>query len=296
MVDAYQRQGIAAKGGWTVKILVTGGHGQLGKELVKELSKEHEAYGFSKQDLDVTDIQQASAVLRRIRPDAVVHAAAYTKVDQAELDPDSAYSINAYGTRNMAVAAQQMGAKMVYISTDYVFDGSQSAPYRELDQTSPLNIYGKSKLAGEQMVQTFTEKFFIVRTSWLYGKHGHNFVSTMLQLSQTNDELQVVCDQVGTPTYTLDLSRFISGLIKSENYGIYHASNTGSCSWFEFAQAVFQIAAIPQKIVPVESKDFSQLAVRPAYSVLDHMAIRLHGFEDFRHWRDALQEFLTASS
>lgn len=275
-----------------MKILVTGGHGQLGKEIVEEFSKEHETYGFSKQDLDVTDINQVIAVLHRFKPDAVIHAAAYTKVDQAELEPVSAYSVNAYGTRNIAVATQQLGAKMVYISTDYVFDGSQSTPYREFDQTAPLNQYGKSKLAGEQMVQTFAEKLFIVRTSWLFGKHGPNFVRTMLQLSRTKEELKVVCDQVGTPTSTHDLSRFLKDLVKSEKYGIYHASNSGSCSWFEFAQAVFQTAAIPQKIIPVESKDFPQLAVRPAYSVLDHMAIRLHGFEDFRHWRDALREFL----
>lgn len=279
-----------------MKILVTGAHGQLGTDIMQILSSEHEIYGFARQELNITDQQTTFEIIQQIKPDAVIHAAAYTKVDQAESDPELSYSVNAYGTRNVVLASQKIAAKVIYISTDYVFAGTRSVPYCEFDQTSPVNVYGRSKLAGEEMVKTFSDKFFIVRTSWLYGRYGTNFVSTILQLSEQQEELRIVSDQVGSPTYTVDLVRFLRELLRTEQFGIYHATNTGSCSWFEFAKTILETVNRNRNIVPVRTEDFPRPAARPAFSVLDHMAIRQNSFNEFRHWRAALQDFLFTSS
>ena len=210
----------------------------------------------------------------------------------AESEPDQPFLVNAYGTRNVAVASEAVGVKLVYVSTDYVFDGTANTPYHEFSPTNPMSVYGKSKLAGEQFVRDLHSKFFIVRTSWVFGKHGNNFVKTMLKLAQERDELKVVDDQVGSPTYTVDLARCILDLIQTEKYGIYHVSNSGHCSWYEFAKAIFEEAGVEVKVNPCTTKDFPRPAPRPAYSVLDHMALRLNGFKEMPNWRDSLKGYL----
>jgi dTDP-4-dehydrorhamnose reductase len=278
-----------------MKVIVTGAKGQLGTDLVHLLAdRGYEVYGCGREELDITNFDQVKQVISEVRPDVVVHAAAYTKVDLAESEPDQAFLINAYGTRNVAVVSEAIGAKLVYISTDYVFDGTANVPYNEFAPTNPLSVYGKSKLAGEQFVRNLHSKFFIVRTSWVYGKHGNNFVKTMLKLVQERDELMVVDDQVGCPTYTVDLANCILELIQTEKYGVYHVSNSGHCSWYEFAKAIFEEAGIKIKVNPCTTKDFPRPAPRPSYSVFDHMSLRLNGFNDMKHWREALREFIRA--
>lgn len=275
------------------KILVTGAKGQLGTEMVKLLKEmKYEVYGYGRAELDITDFQQVKNVIDHIRPNIVIHAAAYTKVDAAESEPDQAFLVNAYGTRNVTVASEHIGAKLVYISTDYVFDGTANVPYNEFAFTNPINVYGKSKLAGEQFVRDLHSKFFIIRTSWVYGKHGNNFVKTMLKLAQEQKQLFVVDDQIGCPTYAVDLVSCIFQLIQTEKYGVYHISNSGHCSWYEFAKAIFEEASVNIVVNPCKTKDYPRPARRPPYSVLDHMALRLNGFKELRHWREALKEFI----
>jgi dTDP-4-dehydrorhamnose reductase len=276
-----------------MKVVVTGAKGQLGTDLVHLLAdKGYEVYGYGREELDITNFDQVKQVISEANPDVVIHAAAYTKVDLAESEPDKAFLINAYGTRNVAVSSEAVEAKLVYISTDYVFDGTANVPYNEFAPTNPINVYGKSKLVGEQFVRDLHSKFFIVRTSWVYGKNGNNFVNTMLKLAEERDELMVVHDQVGCPTYTIDLANCILELIQTEKYGIYHVSNSGYCSWYEFAKAIFEEARIEVKVNPCTTKDFPRPAPRPAYSVFEHMALKLNGFSEMREWREALKEFI----
>jgi dTDP-4-dehydrorhamnose reductase len=276
-----------------MKVVVTGAKGQLGTDLVHLLAdRGYEVYGYGREELDITNFDQVKQVISEVNPDVVIHAAAYTKVDLAESEPDQAFLINAYGTRNVVVASEAVGAKLVYVSTDYVFDGTANVPYNEFAPTNPLSVYGKSKLAGEQFVRDLHSKFFIVRTSWVYGKHGNNFVKTMLKLAQERDELMVVHDQIGCPTYTVDLANCILELIRTEKYGIYHVSNSGHCSWYEFAKAIFEEAGIEVKVKPCTTNDFPRPAPRPAYSVFEHMALRLNGFKEMPHWRESLKNFI----
>ena len=280
----------------TMKILVTGANGQLGRELVLlQAPRDTEIVGFGRDELDITDLGQCRSVIRAHQPDAIIHCAAYTKVDQAESEPDEAYRVNAYGTRNAALAAEEIGAKFIYISTDYVFDGRADKPYREYDRTDPRTVYGLSKLAGEQLVQSLSSRYFIVRTSWVYGKHGANFVKTMLKLAGERDRLRVVHDQIGSPTYTLDLARFLLELVKTDYFGVYHASNSGHCSWYEFAKAIFEERRLNVHVEPCTTEEFPRPAPRPAWSVLDHGAMRAHGFEPLRPWREALRHYLQNS-
>jgi dTDP-4-dehydrorhamnose reductase len=276
-----------------MKVVVTGAKGQLGTDLVDLLTdRGYEVYGYGRKELDITNFDQVYQVINNVTPDVVIHAAAYTKVDLAESEPDQAFLVNAYGTRNVSVASEAVGAKLVYVSTDYVFDGTANTPYNEFSPTNPMSVYGKSKLAGEQFVRDLHSKFFIVRTSWVYGKNGNNFVKTMVKLARERDELKVVNDQVGCPTYTVDLANCILELIQTEKYGIYHVSNSGHCSWYEFAKAIFEEAGIEVKVNPCTTKDFPRPAPRPAYSVLEHMALRLNGFKEMPNWRDSLKSYL----
>ncbi|MCM3338829.1 dTDP-4-dehydrorhamnose reductase [Paenibacillus sp. MER TA 81-3] len=276
-----------------MNILVTGANGQLGADVVHLFSeKGHHVVGLGRAQLDITDEIMCNNVIGEIQPDAVIHCAAYTAVDNAEADQDNAYLVNAIGTRNIAVAAERVKAKICYISTDYVFDGTSSSPYYEYDNTNPLTVYGKSKRAGEQLVQSLCSRWFIVRTSWVYGVSGNNFVKTMLKLGRERESLQVVNDQWGSPTYTCDLSLFLEELVATEKYGIYHASNTGICSWYEFAQAIFEEAKMPVKVEPCTTEQFPRPAPRPRYSVMEPMAIRTNGLTPIRHWREALQDYI----
>jgi len=276
-----------------LKILVTGASGQLGKELAQlPRQTDIEIIGLTREQLDITDLVVCRKVLDEYRPNAVIHCAAYTAVDQAEAEPDLAFSVNAAGTRNLAVAAEEIGAKFLYISTDYVFDGRGTTPYIEYDAPNPQTVYGKSKFAGEQLVQTLNSRYFIVRTAWIYGKHGNNFVETMLKLAGEKDELKVVRDQIGSPTYALDLAYFLIDLVRTDYYGTYHVSNTGSCSWYEFASAIFREAGITIKLEPCTTSEFPRPAPRPAYSVMDQWMLRSTGLQPLRSWEEALRHYL----
>ncbi|MET3548182.1 dTDP-4-dehydrorhamnose reductase [Paenibacillus favisporus] len=281
-----------------MRVLVTGASGQLGKDVVALFQqKGHEVMGCSRSELDITNLEQCQQIINEFQPDSIIHCAAYTAVDAAETDVDGAYRVNAVGTRNVAVAAEKAGAKMVYISTDYVFNGRSEVPYQEYDNTDPKSVYGKSKRAGEVLTQSLSSRYFIVRTSWVYGLHGNNFVKTMLRLGQEKPQLQVVHDQKGSPTYTADLARFLEELVQTEKYGVYHASNSGECTWFEFTQAIFEEARklgiqITAQVEPCTTEQFPRPAPRPANSVMDHLSIRTNGLTDIRPWREGLVDFL----
>jgi len=279
-----------------MKILITGGKGQLGKDLEKALlnTGRHEITSLGHTELNITKPDDIKRLISVTPPEVIIHCAAWTNVDQCELNKDNAYLVNALGSRNVAVMAAKVGAKLVYLSTDYVFNGEERQPYTEFDLADPINVYGKSKQAGEKYVSSLSNKYFIIRTSWLYGYYGQNFVKTMLNLAKEKSEVAVVNDQVGSPTYTKDLACFITELIETELYGIYHASNSGFCSWFDFAQAIFQKASLNRmKVKPISTPELNRPAPRPAYSVLDNYCIRLEGLPGLRSWEEAIQEFLS---
>lgn len=276
-----------------MKILITGANGQLGQDVVKLLGANHEVYGLGRDELDVTNEVQCLEVLFDLRPDVVIHSGAYTAVDLAETEIEKAYLINSAGTKNLVVASERIGAKFCYISTDYVFDGTATEPYREDDDTNPQSVYGKSKRAGELYVESLSSKHYIVRTSWVYGKYGANFVKTMLNLAKTRDSLKVVSDQFGSPTYTVDLALFLEKLIQTDFYGIYHASNSGVCSWYDFACAIFEESGVISiKVEPCTTEEFPRPAPRPRNSAMAHGSILAHGFADLRPWREGLRAFL----
>ncbi|OAS20513.1 dTDP-4-dehydrorhamnose reductase [Paenibacillus oryzisoli] len=275
-----------------MRIVVTGANGQLGQDIVRLLEAQHEVYGLAREQLDITNEGQCLEVIQRLKPEVVIHSAAYTAVDLAESNEEDAFRVNSDGTRNLAIAAEKIWAKFVYISTDYVFDGKATQSYIEGDTTNPQSVYGKSKRAGELHVQDISSKYFIVRTSWVYGMYGKNFVKTMLELSRTRDSIKVVSDQFGSPTYTVDLALFLEELIQTDRYGIYHASNTGFCSWYDFACAIFEERGITMKVEPCTTEEFPRPAPRPRYSAMEHKAIRANGFEDLRAWREGLKAFL----
>ncbi|NQX66708.1 dTDP-4-dehydrorhamnose reductase [Paenibacillus alba] len=275
-----------------MKILVTGANGQLGQDVVRLLGADHEVHGYGRDQLDITNENQCMEVITAIRPDVVIHSAAYTAVDLAETEVEKAYTVNADGTKNLVLAAEAVGAKFCYISTDYVFDGTSVTPNKEDDLTNPQSVYGKSKRAGEQHVESLSSKYFIVRTSWVYGIYGANFVKTMLNLAKTRDSLKVVSDQFGSPTYTVDLALFLGQLVETEKYGIYHASNSGVCSWYDFACAIFEESGSKVTVDPCSTEEFPRPAPRPRNSAMAHGAILANGFEDLQPWREGLKAFL----
>ncbi|WP_442599222.1 dTDP-4-dehydrorhamnose reductase [Neobacillus sp. D3-1R] len=272
---------------------MTGAQGQLGSDLV--LFLKHSGYdvvGKGKQELDITNEEQVLQTISQLQPNIIIHCAAYTQVDQAESNMDLAFLINGIGTRNIAIAAESIKAKLVYISTDYVFDGQSNVPYHEFSPVSPINIYGQSKLAGENFVRDFHSKYFIIRTSWVYGNNGSNFVNTMLKLSKEKEQLMVVNDQVGCPTYTLDLSKSIVQIMETNKFGTYHVSNSGSCSWYEFAKEIFRLRNNPINLIPCTTEEFPRPAKRPKHSVLDHLGLRINHFDAMPHWKDGLNRYL----
>lgn len=281
-----------------MKVLITGANGQLGIELSKQLESTIGLYEVVKTNRNTLDISNLGLVKEKIlleKPDVVINCAAHTSVDLCEEDIDNAYKINAIGPRNLAITCEKVGAKFVQVSTDYVFDGKGTSPYKEDAMTCPNSIYGKSKLMGEQFTKEFCSKYFIVRTAWLYGE-GNNFVKTMLRLSENNKELNVVNDQYGSPTSTVDLAKAIIDLISTEYYGTYHGTCEGQCSWYDFAKKIFEINNIDIKVNPVTSEEFKRAAPRPQYSVLDNFMFKLLGLNSFRDWEDALKEYLKKES
>lgn len=276
-----------------MKVIITGANGQLGLELCKQLEQEkkYEVFKADKKTLNIINFDEVDRFIKKITPDVIINCAAHTAVDICETDVENAYKVNAIGTRNLAISSQKVGAKFVQVSTDYVFDGSKITPYKEFDKTCPNSVYGSSKLMGEQFTKEVCSKHFIIRTAWLYGE-GNNFVRTMIKLAQNNSELNVVNDQFGSPTSTVDLAKAIVNLINTEHYGTYHGTCEGQCSWYDFAKKIFEIKNIDIKVNPVTSEEFKRPAQRPAYSVLDNFMLKLIGLNSFRNWEDSLREYL----
>lgn len=276
-----------------MKILVTGVSGQLGYDVERELDQRGiEHLGTSSRELDITDREAVERLMESYRPDAVIHCAAYTKVDLAEDEPERCWAVNADGTRNVAAACRRTGAKLLYISTDYVFPGTGERSYETGDPTGPVNTYGRSKLAGELAVQSLLEKYFIVRISWVFGKNGNNFVKTMLRLAESKAELSVVCDQIGSPTYTADLAPLLCDMVQTERYGVYHATNEGTCAWSEFAEAIFELAGRQVAVHPIPTSAYPTKAARPLNSRLSKERLRDNGFQALPEWKDALARYL----
>jgi len=276
-----------------MKILITGAKGQLGREVARQ-GHEHELVLTDYDTLDITNGAVVKSYLCDIQPDAVIHCAAYTNVDGAEADVDGAFRVNVVGSQNIAAGCLAVGARMVYVSTDYVFDGQKKEPYREFDLVNPQSVYGHTKRQGEDIVRQILGRHYIVRTAWLYGD-GNNFVRTMLRLAETNDTLRVVHDQVGTPTSTVDLARVIFRLLASDAYGTYHATCQGQGSWYKFACEIFRRVGKDVEVVPVATTEFPRPAKRPVHSVLDNYMLRMTVGDPMREWQDALQEYIVES-
>ena len=276
-----------------MKVLVFGARGMLGKDLVPALSVKHQVLARDIEDLNIADQQRVQKEIETLRPQVVVNAAAYTDVDGCEANRELAFSVNAEGARNIAAGCAASNAKMIHLSTDYVFDGTSPAPYREEDSPNPLNVYGASKLQGERQIREVLENHLIIRTAWLYGHHGKNFVDTILRLAAQQEELRVVNDQRGAPTFTKDLSWAIKKLLEKEAKGILHITNSGSCTWFEFAHQILKEKNIDNgSIVPISSAALTRPAKRPANSVLDcHRFENLVG-QKMRTWEETLKEYL----
>lgn len=281
-----------------MKVLVTGVKGQLGYDVVGELTKRgHEAVGVDIDEMDITNAEEVSRVIGEAAPDAVIHCAAWTAVDAAEDEENipKVRAVNVDGTRNIAEICKKINCKMIYISTDYVFNGQGSEPWQpDCKDYAPLNVYGQSKLDGEIAVSELLEKFFIVRIAWVFGKNGANFIKTMLNIGKKYPELRVVCDQIGTPTYTYDLARLLVDMVETEKYGYYHATNEGGyISWYDFACEIFRQAGYDTKVNPVTTEEYGiSKAARPFNSRLDKSKLIENGFEPLSSWQDALARYL----
>ena len=275
-----------------MKVLVTGVKGQLGHDVVNELEKRgHKALGVDIEEMDITDSRSVMDVITHAAPEAVIHCDAYTAVDAAEDNEDLCRRVNAQGTENIVKACQSLNCKLMYISTDYVFNGQGTRPWEPDDKREPLNVYGQTKYEGELAVETL-EKYFIVRIAWVFGVNGKNFIKTMLNLGKTRDSLTVVDDQIGSPTYTYDLARLLVDMIETDQYGRYHATNEGLCSWYEFACEIFRQAGIQIKVSPVASSEYPSRAKRPMNSRMDKSKLQAMGFEPMPPWQDALRRYL----
>lgn len=276
-----------------MKVLITGAKGQLGQALLRlssELS-DIEVFPFDSKELDITNEAMVETTLTRLRPDVLINCAAHTAVDACETDAENAYRINALGPKYLARACQAVGAAMVQVSTDYVFDGTKTTPYIESDLPNPQSVYGSTKLAGEEQAAKYLDRLYIVRTAWLYGE-GHNFVRTMLRLAAEGKPLKVVNDQYGTPTSHLELARMILFLIQTENYGIYHATCEGFTTWYNFAREIFALTNTQVSLSPVATNGFKTAAKRPAYSVLENHKLNTETVYRMADWHDALLEYL----
>lgn len=276
-----------------MKIFVTGCNGQLGRAVNLQYKDDPNVTFVNTDvaDLDITKVDDVMGAVKAEKPDVIVNCAAHTAVDACETDWDNAYRINAIGPRNLSLAANEVNAKLVHISTDYVFDGKGTRPYTEFDKVDPQGAYGKTKLAGEEFVKDFANRYFIIRTAWLYGD-GKNFVKTMLRLSETNDAVSVVNDQVGSPTSTKELAGAIAHLIPTDNYGLFHGTCEGVCSWADFTEEIFRLRGLSTKVNRITSAEFNAKAPRPAYSVLDNYMLKLTTDYKFAQWEHAIAEYL----
>ena len=275
------------------KILVTGYTGQLGYDVVKELKRRNiECIGTTRKDFSLTDTEKMKSFVENYKPDVVIHCAAYTAVDKAEDEPELCRAVNTDATRELAKICRDIDAKMIYISTDYVFPGDGDNFYEPEDEKAPQNVYGQTKLDSEKAVQEILDKYFIVRISWVFGINGKNFIKTMLNLAKTHDKLTVVNDQIGSPTYTVDLAKLLCDMVQTDKYGVYHATNEGICSWYEFACEIFRQANVDIQVDPVPSSAFPTKAKRPHNSRLSKKSLDKSGFDRLPSWQDALNRFL----
>jgi dTDP-4-dehydrorhamnose reductase len=285
---------------WMKRILVIGAKGMLGRDLIealRSLFRADEIFGWDIDEIDIREENQTVAKIESIQPGIVINVAAYTDVDGCELYEEKAFTVNAEGMRHVVLGALRCGAKVVYLSTDYVFDGEKGVPYLEEDPPHPLNVYGRSKLKGEEYVQELVKDALIIRTQWLYGKYGNNFVATILRLAREKKVLSVVNDQMGSPTYTVDLSKAISLLIQHDARGIFHVANSDLCTWYDYAQTILKLTGIEGvKVVSISSKELNRPAPRPSYSVLDTEKFRRETGMTLRPWFEALKDYLSVYS
>ncbi len=276
-----------------MKVLVTGVKGQLGYDVVNELEKRNiEAVGVDIDEMDITDADSVSKVIKAADPDAVIHCAAYTAVDAAEDNVEICRKVNRDGTQNIANVCKELDCKMIYISTDYIFDGQGTRPWEPDDEAAPLNVYGQTKYEGELAVTNTLEKYFIVRIAWVFGLNGKNFIKTMLNLAKTRDTLTVVNDQFGSPTYTYDLARLLVDMVLTDKYGKYHATNEGITNWYEFACEIFKTAGVKVKVLPVSASEYPAKAKRPTNSRMSKDKLTENGFEKLPTWQDALKRYV----
>jgi len=284
-----------------VKTLVIGANGQLGSDLCR-LIEPSELVALSHSEIEVTSLDSVWQALKQYEPEVVINTAAFVRVDECERRVDECFLVNALGARNVAVAAQRLGAKAVYVSTDYVFGGEnekRTVPYTEFDSVVPVNTLGKSKAAGENFVRDLCSRYFVIRASGMFGTAGSsgkggNFIEAILRLAQERAELRVVNDQVFSPTYTKDLAGKIIELVATEYYGVFHITNRGSCSWYEFAREILNFMGVKTPVIPITSDQYPQEARRPSFSVLDNYHLRLVGMDNMRHWQEALKDYLQA--
>lgn len=278
-----------------MRILVTGVKGQLGYDVMNELAKRgHTGIGVDVEEMDITDAAKVEQVIKESEVEAVIHCAAYTAVDAAEDNAELCHKINAEGTENIAKVCKELDLKMIYISTDYVFNGEGTRPWEPDDEREPLNVYGQAKYEGELAVEKYLEKYYIVRIAWVFGVNGKNFIKTMLNLSETHDELSVVNDQIGSPTYTYDLAKLLVDMVETDKYGRYHATNEGLCTWYEFATEIFRQAGKEITVHPVTSEQFPSKAKRPHNSRMSKDKLEANGFDRLPTWQDALNRYLKA--
>jgi len=274
-----------------VKILITGANGQLGSELRRQAKCEAAAADLP--ELDITNLPQFRSFAALHKPDAIINCAAYTNVDKCEEDKDAAFAVNALGARNAAIAAEETGAKLIHMSTDYVFSGEGATPKREWDMPAPRSVYGYTKLAGEEYARQFCRRHFIVRTAWLYGYDGNNFVKTILNAARAGKPLKVVNDQIGNPTNAADLAKHLLRLAETDEFGTYHCTNNSECSWYDFAGEFLRLSGLIYSMEPCSTDEFPRAAKRPAYSALDNMMLRLTIGDEMRAWQEAIAEYMS---
>lgn len=276
-----------------MKVLVTGVKGQLGYDVVKDLEKRgHQPIGVDRDEMDLMDNEAIRTFIMNLKPEAIIHCAAYTAVDKAEEEVETCYQINAESVKVISECAKELDVKLIYISTDYVFDGTKEGEYVETDVPNPINVYGASKLKGEQYVQTLLEKYYIVRISWVFGVNGNNFIKTMRRLGSERDELNIINDQVGSPTYTADLAPLLVDMMETDKYGIYHATNEETCSWYEFANEIFKQSGIEVKTNPITTDQYPTAAKRPMNSRMSKAKLKANGFNLLPTWQEALAHYL----